>query len=61
MDRQQVLNFLAAMTDEEFDQIADDARGGITAAERRGDWQRSFALKARRLNQLMNPKTEEQN
>lgn len=56
MDRQQVTSFLAALTDEEFDEIADEARGidrKARSAERAGDWQQSMALKAQRLHKLM--------
>lgn len=53
---------LAAMTDAEFTAVVNRARGStsdaVRAAETRGDWRTSFALKSRQLSDLMNPKTE---
>ncbi len=58
---------LAAMTTDEFAAVVNKARGSdaaIQAAESRGDWRTSMALKQRRLSELMTPtliniKTEE--
>jgi hypothetical protein len=62
MDREKLLAFLAALTEAEFAQLANDAREvrqptaaeQLRAAEAAGDWETAFSIKAARLGALMN-------
>lgn len=61
MDRQHVADYLAALSEQEFADLAAEARAvpeptpveRLRAAEDSGDWRTSFALKAQRLGELM--------
>lgn len=61
MDRNEIVSYLGALDDTEWAALVADARGvdnttdaKLRAAERSSDWQTSMALKAARLNQLLN-------
>jgi hypothetical protein len=61
MDRDAITRYLAALDDEQFAELASEARADpdpakqVRAAEAAGDWNRSFALKAAQLRDLLRP------
>lgn len=63
MDRDRVVDFVAALDESEWAQLVAEARGTdpatdarLRAAETAGDWRESMRLKNEQLRKLMNPK-----
>jgi hypothetical protein len=61
VDRQSIAAYLANLSDEQFAELASEARADpdpvkkVRAAETAGDWHESFRLKTAQLRQLLNP------